>query len=623
MSEQFLNVCGIGIVSLVFVCLVSVMFFMKGSINRVSSKIFSAFLILTIFTILVYVISGTFSLYNFDFVQIFGRFTVFVFTLWEVMLISYLFFGFRSEKGNLEFLKNYKKKFFILSFVLCIINLILCFVLPFEYKSFESKTSYGMSGILTIYYNLLGILSYCICTYLMIKHRNSIDKLSKILFVICIILLFGTYIFEFFMNESLNKIPFMMASIIMFLYLSLESQDALLLEEYNLSVKDEAEFSQLKSDFIMNMSHQLRSPMNSILGFTDSLLLSDNINISTLKEDTENIKISSRKLFELVNSIIDLSRLENDGEVVNPKNYKLENIVYDISSNINSIILKNNLNFSINASEECFNDLFGDDKLIAKIIKILLKNAVDHTEYGEVSLNISSVKIDSINSEFTFWIKNSGHTMTVDNFNKNLNDIVKLSNENDYQIDSNSINVIVAKNLIDKIGASIEFINEAGKGTQYIIKLKQKVNSEERLGNIREKIQTIHNSNYQIKNLLGKRVLIVDDKNISMVILERLLTKYNLVIDKCLNPKDSVDLVVNNNYDIVFIEHSMNDMSGEEVINRINATGNRVPFMVGIVNDELSLSTENEYNALLKNPIEFKYLNSIINTVFGGDNNDL
>ena len=390
----------------------------------------------------------------------------------------------------------------------------------------------------------------------------------------------------------------------MFLYLSLESQDALLLEEYNLSVKDEAEISQLKSDFIMNMSHQLRSPMNSILGFTDSLLLSDNININTLKEDTENIKISSRKLFELVNSIIDLSRLENDGEVVNSKNYKLENIVYDISSNINSIILKNNLNFSINASEDCFNDLFGDDKLIAKIIKILLKNAVDHTEYGEVSLNISSVKIDSLNCEFTFWIKNSGHTMTVDNFNKSINDIVKLSNENDYQIDSNSINVIVAKNLIDKIGASIEFINEAGKGTQYIIKLKQKVNSEERLGNIREKIQTIHNSNYQIKNLLGKRVLIVDDKNISMVILERLLTKYNLVIDKCLNPKDSVDLVLNNNYDIVFIEHSMNDMSGDEVINRINATGNRVPFVVGIVNDELSLSNDNEYNALLKNPID-------------------
>ena len=623
MSDVFLSVCGIGIVSLVYVCLVSVMFFMKGRIKRISSKFFSAFLILTIFTILVYVISGIISLNNYELAQIFGRFTVFIFTSWEIMLIIYLFIVFKNEKFNKEFFKIHKKKFLIYSIIIIIVNLVLSFVLPFEYKSFESKTSYGMSGVLTIYYNVLGVLAYCVCSYLLIKNGNNVDKLTKILFFLCILFLFGSYIFEFFINESLNKIPFIISSIVMFLYLSLESQDALLLDEYNESVIAEGEISQLKSDFIMNMSHQLRSPMNSILGFTDSLLLSDNISINNLKEDTESIKISSRKLLELINSIIDLSKLENNNEIISSNNYKLENIVYDISSNMNAQILKENLNFSINANEDCFNDLIGDDKIISKIIKILLKNAIDHTEYGEVSLNISSVKIDSLNAEFTYLIKNSGHTMSVENFNKSLNDIVKLSNENNYQIDSNSLNIIIAKNLIDKMGGTIEFINETGKGTQYIVKFKQKINGEEILGNIREKIQTIHDNNYKIKNLLGKRVLIIDDKNISMVILERLLVQYNVMIDKCLNPKDSVDLIVNNNYDIVFLEHSMNDMSGEEVINRLNATGNKIPFIVGIISDDSSLSNDNEYNALLKNPIEFKDLNMIINSVFGGDNNGL
>ena len=623
MSDVFLSVCGIGIVSLVYVCLVSVMFFMKGRIKRISSKFFSAFLILTIFTILVYVISGIISLNNYELAQIFGRFTVFIFTSWEIMLIIYLFIVFKNEKFNKEFFKIHKKKFLIYSIIIIIVNLVLSFVLPFEYKSFESKTSYGMSGVLTIYYNVLGVLAYCVCSYLLIKNGNNVDKLTKILFFLCLLFLFGSYIFEFFINESLNKIPFIISSIVMFLYLSLESQDALLLDEYNESVIAEGEISQLKSDFIMNMSHQLRSPMNSILGFTDSLLLSDNISINNLKEDTESIKISSRKLLELINSIIDLSKLENNNEIISSNNYKLENIVYDISSNMNAQILKENLNFSINANEDCFNDLIGDDKIISKIIKILLKNAIDHTEYGEVSLNISSVKIDSLNAEFTYLIKNSGHTMSVENFNKSLNDIVKLSNENNYQIDSNSLNIIIAKNLIDKMGGTIEFINETGKGTQYIVKFKQKINGEEILGNIREKIQTIHDNNYKIKNLLGKRVLIIDDKNISMVILERLLVQYNVMIDKCLNPKDSVDLIVNNNYDIVFLEHSMNDMSGEEVINRLNATGNKIPFIVGIISDDSSLSNDNEYNALLKNPIEFKDLNMIINSVFGGDNNGL
>ena len=506
MSDVFLSVCGIGIVSLVYVCLVSVMFFMKGRIKRISSKFFSAFLILTIFTILVYVISGIISLNNYELAQIFGRFTVFIFTSWEIMLIIYLFIVFKNEKFNKEFFKIHKKKFLIYSIIIIIVNLVLSFVLPFEYKSFESKTSYGMSGVLTIYYNVLGVLAYCVCSYLLIKNGNNVDKLTKILFFLCLLFLFGSYIFEFFINESLNKIPFIISSIVMFLYLSLESQDALLLDEYNESVIAEGEISQLKSDFIMNMSHQLRSPMNSILGFTDSLLLSDNISINNLKEDTESIKISSRKLLELINSIIDLSKLENNNEIISSNNYKLENIVYDISSNINAQILKENLNFSINANEDCFNDLIGDDKIISKIIKILLKNAIDHTEYGEVSLNISSVKIDSLNAEFTYLIKNSGHTMSVENFNKSLNDIVKLSNENNYQIDSNSLNIIIAKNLIDKMGGTIEFINETGKGTQYIVKFKQKINGEEILGNIREKIQTIHNNNYKIKKLLVKRV---------------------------------------------------------------------------------------------------------------------
>ena len=113
MSDVFLSVCGIGIVSLVYVCLVSVMFFMKGRIKRISSKFFSAFLILTIFTILVYVISGIISLNNYELAQIFGRFTVFIFTSWEIMLIVYLFIVFKNEKFNKEFFKIHKKKFLL------------------------------------------------------------------------------------------------------------------------------------------------------------------------------------------------------------------------------------------------------------------------------------------------------------------------------------------------------------------------------------------------------------------------------------------------------------------------------------------------------------------------------
>lgn len=619
MGDDLLIVSGIGIVSFVYVCVVSIMFFLKKSSRRISSKIFSYFLVLSVIFILLYIVLGIVSFYNIEFSQIFGRFVVFMFTLWETMLISYLFFTFRGEKGNQEFLAKSKKNYILFASAVTLINLILSFVLPFEYKPLESRSSYGFSGILTIYYNALGILAYCVCLYLIVKNRKHVDKLTKILFLVCIIFLVLSYVFEFMMSESLNKIPFIITTIVMFLYLSMESQDALLLDEYNESVKTESEVSQLKSDFIMNMSYELRSPMNAILGFTDSLLLKDTISVDDLKEDTESIIMSSKKLLELINSIIDLSKIDSNNDVINMRDYKLENIIYDISSNINAYVTKDNLLFNINADENCLNNLYGDDHNIAKILNIIIRNAVDHTNYGEVSLNISCVKVDSNNVEFTFLVKNSGHTMSIENFNKSFNDIVKLSNDSNYKIDSNTINLLVAKNLIDKIGASIEFINETGKGTQYIIKIKQKVNDENVIGNIREKIQTIHNSSYQVLDYTGKKVLIVDDKNISMVVLQRLLKGYNVTIDTCLNPKDSIDLIINNNYDLVFIENSMDDMSGEDVINRVNATGNKLPFVVGIVNDRTSLNKDNEYSDILNNPIEFKKLNRIVNSAFGGE----
>ena len=619
MGDDLLIVSGIGIVSFVYVCVVSIMFFLKKSSRRISSKIFSYFLVLSVIFILLYIVLGIVSFYNIEFSQIFGRFVVFMFTLWETMLISYLFFTFRGEKGNQEFLAKSKKNYILFASAVTLINLILSFVLPFEYKPLESRSSYGFSGILTIYYNALGILAYCVCLYLIVKNRKHVDKLTKILFLVCIIFLVLSYVFEFMMSESLNKIPFIITTIVMFLYLSMESQDALLLDEYNESVKTESEVSQLKSDFIMNMSYELRSPMNAILGFTDSLLLKDTISVGDLKEDTESIIMSSKKLLELINSIIDLSKIDSNNDVINMRDYKLENIIYDISSNINAYVTKDNLLFNISADENCLNNLYGDDHNIAKILNIIIKNAVDHTNYGEVSLNISCVKVDSNNAEFTFLVKNSGHTMSIENFNKSFNDIVKLSNDSNYKIDSNIINLLVAKNLIDKIGASIEFINETGKGTQYIIKIKQKVNDENVIGNIREKIQTIHNSSYQVLDYTGKKVLIVDDKNISMVVLQRLLKGYNVTIDTCLNPKDSIDLIINNNYDLVFIENSMDDMSGEDVINRVNATGNKLPFVVGIVNDRTSLNKDNEYSDILINPIEFKKLNRIVNSAFGGE----
>ena len=362
----------------------------------------------------------------------------------------------------------------------------------------------------------------------------------------------------------------------------------------------------------MNMSHQLRTPMNTILGFSESLLTDENATLEMVKEDSKNIKLASRRLLDLINSILDISKLESDKEVVNNRDYNLDTVIYDLSSNINSKIDKENLMFTINANENCPNNLNGDDYKLSKVLNIFLTNAVNYTNYGEVSINISSKQIDNDNHEFTFHIKNTGHAMKTENFERSFEDLIKLNTNSNNDIDADTLKIIVAKELLNKLNGTVEFINETGQGTQYIVKLTQKVTSPGELGNIREKIQTVHEETYQKVDLQGKKVLIVDDGKVNSIVLERLLKPYNLEIKTTSNPRDGVDKATYEDYDMIFVNDQMEDMTGKEFINKLQSTGNKLPPIIGlkILSDETQ--NENKYFDELMCPIEKRELNKII-----------
>ena len=217
--------------------------------------------------------------------------------------------------------------------------------------------------------------------------------------------------------------------------------------------------------------------------------------------------------------------------------------------------------------------------------------------------------------------------MDVKNFDLNFDDLIKLSSENKNSIDADTLNLVIAKQLIEMIGATIEFINQTGMGTQYIIKLKQKLVSNNAIGNIREKIQTKHALTHQVLNLLEKKVLVIDDEKVNITILQRMLKQYNITIDTSLNPRDGVDIASNGNYDFIIVNHNMKDMSGVDVINRLNSTGNRVPPIIGIVTKNNNSDDLGSYYDVIQAPIEFRMLNRIINKMFsninGGSSNGL
>ena len=509
MNNVFFITNGLTLFSFIFVLLIFILFLLKGKATKIRSKLFVALVICSIVACIFYI--GWGSLVSNNHIVLgdyFSRICSFIFVIWDFLLVFYLIAAISDESDFINKFKNNKISYLSLCLFLIIINLLLCIFLPVKNYRISDGLPYLMSGPLVMYYNILGFVLLFASIIIFIFNLKKFDKITKLLSIPTGIIILLSIVLSTFEIFVVNDVCFRFVALIIFLYFSIESFDANILNDFNKSVNLAKESDRLKSEFFMSMSHQLRTPLNSILGFSDLIIDNNSSDKNIYLDDINNIKVSSVKLLNLINSILDISKLESGKDIVNDKNYNLDNIIFDISSNINSK-LKSNLVFTINVDEICPNELIGDEVKLSKILNLILMNAINCTEYGEVSLNVSCIQIDSSNYEFTFLIKNSGHVASFDDFNKSFEDLIALSS-NGHEIKPEILKLIIAKTLINMIGADIEFVNETGKGTQYIIKLKQKLYGQNRIGNIRDKIQTKQSLIYNF-NMSGKKILIIDD----------------------------------------------------------------------------------------------------------------
>lgn len=623
MPSIFFMTNGVTLISMLFALLTLIILLIKKRNNRIASKVYIALLLVTILSMFLNVLWGLYASTNRELSILLGKCFTFSVTCWNYLLAFYVSVVFKTDLENDTFYSKHNMISFVLGGILVLINVLACVFLEFNpvllddtiYKT-PGFGPYIMKGSLATFQSIVGAVALLYAIGIIIYHNKRIDLITKVLCAWAIIICGSSIALKLTGLVIVNDTSFLHAIVIMFLFLSIESQDRALFEEYNESNLKAEESNRLKSEFIMNMSHQLRTPMNTILGFSDSLLTTDKLLQSDLIDDTNNIEIASKNLLDLINSILDISKLEGNKEVVNNEEYNLDTVIYDVSSNINSLVNNDKLTFSINAKEDCPNNLFGDDYKLSKVLNIFLSIIVKGAEYGLVSLDISSQFIETGIYEFTFHIKNTGRSFKNENFNITFEDLIKLNSESDNDIDADSLKIIVAKGLLELIGGNIQFINEIGQGNQFIIKIKQKVLSDERLGNVGERIQTNRESFYSRIDLSNKKCLIIDDEKINTIILRRLLRQYKISVDFSSNPREGVGMAGNEEYDIIFVNHEMKNLSGEDVIRKLESSGNKIPPVVGLTSISDELSENNSYSAHIMCPIEFRELNRVLIKIF-------
>ena len=603
----------LGIVGLTFSVIILCLYFWKkrANVEGTLTTLFYRFLVIFLVILGFYEIVCVVSMANASshpiLNEILCRIHILLDIIWAAVFMVYIYSVTRNKKDDLmDYIKS-RRVLAMVIVVAVIITYIASCMLNVTYHSAVNPNFFVIGGpALYPVYVIAGVGCIAI-TIIMLKFKNTLVKNLRFPVIYFVVLFTFLVAIEFiFFDYRVNYIYFVFCFLHMGMFFTIESQDKRLLTQVENGRKEAEIANKAKTEFLSNISHEIRTPMNTILGFSQALLEENKLTEDIVKRDAVNIREASANLLELINNILDISRIESGKEIIDTKDYKLEDLLMEVNSIIFSKISKDVLEFKINVDPNIPTMYNGDSNKLYKILINVLLNAITHTKFGSVSLDVGGAYVgDSF--KLSFVISNNGHEMTEAEFNKSFEDFAEGTSTNS-AVDSVKLGLIVAKRLIEIVDGTIDFKNEKGKGTRYIISIDQKVIDDMRIGNL-----FIENkfSDGKVYDFSNKRVLVVDDNKINLKLAERLLSQFNMNIKTAENGKECIDLVKDNSYDIILLDHMMPELDGVATVHILRESGITTP-VIALTANSYTGSKDNYikegFTDYLAKPIRYKDL---------------
>ncbi len=587
------------ILSIVYISFLNFNFIRKKHIDTPELKIFGYLLILNLVGLFIefgcIIFGNVVGTTNFLSI-IFNR-------LYLIYLVGfvYLFLNYvmTISLGSKKY-REKKKKYITFSIIVLIISSLLAMFLPIEiYTGYSTGPA-----IISVYVS--SSIAILISLFYMIR---NIKKVALGNYLSLFILLGGLVLTSIIQRiyPSFTLITTMEGFVLLVMYFTIENPDVKMMKELQFA-KDYAEkANHAKSDFLSSMSHEIRTPLNAIVGFSECIITDKTLDEA--KEDAANVVMASNNLLEIVNGILDISKIEaNKMEIIN-KNYSLLPEINSLAKLMIPRIGDKDLVLKTHFATDIPGVMYGDIGKIKQIITNILTNAVKYTEKGSIDFSVNCINKDNICS-LVISVEDTGRGIRPDKIDSLFTKFNRLDEDRNTTIEGTGLGLAITKALVDMMGGKIVVQSKYGEGSKFTVYLNQKI--VELYSKEEEKKEDSTLASYH-----GSHVLVVDDNDLNLKIIDKLLKKYNIMTTLVASGQNCLDLINDHEYfDLILMDDMMPEMNGKETFAKLKEIEGFKTPVVALTANALSGMKEQYlklgFNDYLAKPINKDELDEVL-----------
>lgn len=608
-----MSIVSFSICSFIFVLMFIIFYFSKERLNTLDTKMYSYILVTNIIGIMIDVFGYfIFKIYGSEsFISIMvSKFYLVYYFLWAYFFLLYIFVISFREKSEYLLQKKFTKTIIILtSLFICLIILIMPIQITYEDNvAYSSGLSVNM--VYGLCFIMVGIMLYCLLRNLKkISTKEYIPLLTfMVLSTFCMII-----------QKTYPEITLMLmchSIVTSLMYFTIENPDVKMVKELEVAKNEAEKANHAKSEFLSSMSHELRTPLNAIVCFSELLESKEGLD-SESKDFARDIVSASHNLLDLVNGVLDISKIEaGKMELIN-KEYNSFELFNSLSTMVIPRIGDKPIDFKTVIASDIPPVLKGDTGKLKQIILNLLTNAVKYTDKGFIKYRVECINDYKNNqTKLIITVTDTGRGIKKEDIDRLFKKFERLEEDRNTSIEGTGLGLAITESLAELMGGKITVISDYGKGSTFkFVVVEEIVNKESNL--VVNEQTTLNYETFE-----GKEVLVVDDSKLNLKVAENVLKNFKVSTETVTSGLECLSCVKSKKYDIIFMDIMMPNMSGVEALKKLREEKVNIP-VIALTADAIEGQEEKYisegFDGYLSKPIDKTKLKVILNKYLKGE----